>query len=184
MRTSIRLALPALVAASALTLTACGGDDADDGGDSNAAAQESGGAAADESAEEETPAAPAPTVDDLRGDWYADPDAQESSTNIAFYGAEAALYFDMSVEGDGCLSGSYTDGTLAFTQCFNAAGESADDRSAELTLNEDGTLDVAWASGTTETYTNTVPDGVGFSEEDFADVEDMMSDVEEELLGG
>ncbi|MEV1011983.1 hypothetical protein [Streptomyces sp. NPDC049881] len=175
MRSSIRLALPALVAATALTLTACGDDDADSGNNNAGDSQESNGATEEESEApaEETPAEetaseePAaeegtvPEIDDLRGDWYVDTQDQDNSHNLTFYGAEEIIFIeDMTAEGDMCSAGTYADGALSVTDCMLG-----DDRSAELRLADDGTLNVTWDSGESESYTNTVPGGAGFTED-------------------
>ncbi|MFR9727377.1 hypothetical protein ACL02R_29050 [Streptomyces sp. MS19] len=190
MRSSIRLALPALLAATALTLTACGGDDdADSGNDNASGSQESNGGATEEESEapaEETPAEePAaeegtvPEIDDLRGDWYVDPDDQENSHNLAVYGDEEIIFIeDMTAEGDLCSAGTYADGVLTVTDCMMGG----DDRSAELSLADDGTLNVTWDNGESESYTNTVTGGAaaGFTEDIY---EQFLGDLDELTAG-
>ncbi|WP_129840802.1 hypothetical protein [Streptomyces sp. RFCAC02] len=173
MRTAIRLALPLVAAAAALSLTACGDEDASSDGGSGETAADEGGTDADTDAESQdsgqdgeggsgdgaeagTDGSAAPSVDDLMGNWFVDPADPGRSHRIVVEGPDEVSFIEsLEAEGDLCNRGVYADGTLTFApeDCLQQGAEPWPDRSATLVLNEDGTLHVTWESGLEEDYT-------------------------------
>jgi hypothetical protein len=157
MRKAVRLAAPAAIAAAALILTGCGSDSKDDdakGGDSQQESTTGGGDdaaddAADDTATDDAPAGEAPSAAELEGWWTADLSGAEANTLI-FSAGEATMAVPLSGEEADLCSGAVTDGTVTL-ECLLGS----DFTEGTLALDGD-TLQVAWSSGTTETY-NKIP---------------------------
>ncbi|WP_059012765.1 hypothetical protein [Streptomyces specialis] len=190
MRKSIRLALPAIAAAS-LLLTGCGDDDSDGGspltpGGDGGQEQEQGDTGGEQTPSGDgeqsgdtggdsggdTGGGSAPSADQLEGMWLEGTNPEDSS--LLFSAGSVTYIEDDLEEGDVCygeLGGS------GFTvECTQMGANLFPD--TEATLNLDGdTLTVEWASGTTETFTS------------FGDLGDMgdlggledLEDLEQEL---
>ncbi|UED84759.1 hypothetical protein [Streptomyces profundus] len=190
MRSSIRLAVPA-VAAAMLLLSACGGDDEDgEGGGSlgqGGQEQDGGDTGGDETGGEEAAGGDAggaaPTAEELEGFWATgleEADAVLTFTSGTVTFVENTLS-DMS--GASCF-GTVADDTISL-ECDNG---STDFSEATLALNGSD-LNVTWASGTTETYQSLgdmagledMPDlgDLGGLDEDLAELEELQRELEE-----
>ncbi|RKN39216.1 hypothetical protein [Streptomyces hoynatensis] len=88
------------------------------------------------------------------GDWYVDPTHQDESHNLYILGTSAAFFEDLGAEGDLCDSGTLNGPNLTLGGCSVYGEQEWTDMTATLSLNGDGTLQVVWASGLTETYVN------------------------------
>lgn len=86
------------------------------------------------------------------GDWYVDPNDPNGSHNIDITPYNVYFTEDMGSEGDMCFSGTLSGNTLQLGGCVVYGSQEWTDMTATLTLNPDGTLQVVWASGLTETY--------------------------------
>ncbi|MGK5530507.1 hypothetical protein [Streptomyces sp. URMC 129] len=188
MRTSIRIALPA-VAAAALLLSGCGDDDSDggngpvpgaDGGQEQGGAESggeeaTGGSDGGESGAEGASGGDsggqggsAPTAEQLEGMWLEGTNPEDSS--LMFSSGSVTYIEDDLEEGDLC-SGTVND--TGFTvECTQLGAEMWPDTEATMTLDGE-TLTVVWASGTTETFTS-------FGDVDLGDMGDL-EDLEQEL---
>ncbi|MFB7897926.1 hypothetical protein ACFC1B_16490 [Streptomyces xiamenensis] len=155
MRKAVRLATPAAIAAAALILTGCGSDSKDDDAKGNDSQQESttggGDDAADDAddAADDAPAGEAPSAAELEGWWTADLSGAEANTLI-FSAEEATMAVPLSGDEADLCNGTVTDGTVTL-ECLLGS----DFTEGTLALDGD-TLQVAWSSGTTETY-NKIP---------------------------
>ncbi|MDT0346708.1 hypothetical protein [Streptomyces litchfieldiae] len=193
MRRSIRLAVPAIAAATFL-LTGCGSDDEEGGspfgGGSGEENAQEGGAASGETGGEEAPAdeggsggGAAPTNEELEGFWTETAGGDDSTLTIT--AGEAQYMENIEEEGDLC-TGSVSDGTLT-VECLQLGSALFPDTEAALTL--DGTtLTVAWASGTTETFESLAGDLgdlgdmgslEGLETPDMSELEDLQQELED-----
>ncbi|MFR9722571.1 hypothetical protein ACL02R_04240 [Streptomyces sp. MS19] len=167
MHRSIRLALPAVAAASALVLTGCGDDSEPPFGVGAEDIQMPDDSDLpdvpdpDVPDEEDVPDLPDFDEGDLGngdaeggydGSWYVDPNDTGGSHNLDFVGSGVTFYEDLGAEGDVC-HGTLTADTFTFTECSEFGTETWADMSATTVLNDDGTMTVVWESGLEETYT-------------------------------
>ncbi|WP_193317858.1 MULTISPECIES: hypothetical protein [Streptomyces] len=192
MRSSIRLAVPA-VAAAMLLLGACGGDDEDgEGGalgigeqpeeeqqpegEAETGGEEGGDAGAEGGA--------APTAEELEGMWSTG--LEDADAVLTF--TSGSVTFMESTGAD--MSGAYCLGTVSGAsmslECDNG---STDWSEGTLALNG-SELNVTWASGTSETYTSLsdisgledmpdLGDLGGLGEEELAELEDLEQELED-----
>ncbi|MFF2377729.1 hypothetical protein ACFVUW_25410 [Streptomyces xiamenensis] len=168
MRKAVRLAAPAAIAAAALILTGCSSDsDSKDddakGGDSQQESTTGGdtetdpddGTDTDADTDTEAPAGDTPTGEDLLGMWGIVAEGDESAI-LMFSDTGSTAYAPTGAEkADECF-GTASDGTLSL-DCVD--GGSWTDGTLAL---EGDVLNVAWADGTTESFTKI--DGFGFEE--------------------
>ncbi|WP_165953721.1 hypothetical protein [Streptomyces sp. 8K308] len=192
MRKSIRLALPAVAAALALSLTACGEDEesnSNDAGNDNGASETTGGGEGEEAADDQAggeaggAGGSAPTAEQITGSWYVDLNNTSTSHNLDIFDGTVSFFEDMGGEGDTC-DGTYADGTITLTECTVYGDEEWTDMSATVTWPGDGTIAVTWASGLTETYSNMLADmDLGelgdLGDMDLSELEDSLAELEE-----
>lgn len=188
MRSSIRLAVPA-VAAAMLLLSACGGDDEDgeggalgigeqqegEGGEDEAAAETGGDAGAEGEGAGQTP-----TAEELEGFWATG--LEDADSTLTF--TSGSVTFMENTNSD--LTAAYCFGTLSGDTMSLECDNGATDWN-EATLALDGSdLNVTWASGTSQTYQSLtdisgledLPD-VGDLEQDLAELEDLEQELED-----
>ncbi|GAA2379329.1 hypothetical protein [Streptomyces carpaticus] len=172
MRKAVRLAAPAALAAAALVLTGCSSDsDSDSGNDAKGSGSQeettTGGddATDDEAAGDDAPAGDVPSDADLKGWWSADMTSDEANTLI-FSDSDATMAVPINeTEADLC-SGTVADGKVTL-ECLLGS----EFTEGTLTLNG-SELNVAWAGGTTETYTK-IPGLDDFDMGDMGDLGDL-----------
>ncbi|MFI7277561.1 hypothetical protein [Streptomyces sp. NPDC049879] len=173
MHRSIRLALPAVAAASALVLTGCGDDSEppfgvgaediqipDDSDLPDVPDPEVPGG------EEEQPDVPdlgdedMPDLGDIPGsspfdgEWYVDPADTDASPNFDIYFGQVSFTDMGAYEGDLCYGTITEDGAITLDECSMYGNDEWTDMSATAEVNDDGTMNVTWSSGATETYQN------------------------------
>ncbi|WP_326598525.1 hypothetical protein [Streptomyces sp. NBC_01803] len=188
MRRSIRLALPA-VAAATLLLSGCGDDDSDggsplspggdggqeqeQGGDtggeetsSGSDGEQTGDTGGDSGGDSGGQAGAAPSAEDLEGMWLEG--YEEADSSLMFSSGSVTYIEDSGAEGDVCY-GELSGGGFT-VECSQMGTSTWPDTEATLTL-DGGTLNVVWASGTTESY-----ESIG----DMGDLGDL-GDLEQEL---
>ncbi|WP_129839579.1 hypothetical protein [Streptomyces sp. RFCAC02] len=154
MRTSRRLVVPAVAAATALLLPGCGGDDGD-GGAFGTGSGAGGTGGEDEAQEGGAGGGSIPSVAAVTGDWYVNPDDTMESHNLWLNGTDARFYENAGTDRDYCDAGTIDEhGHIELTTCHTWGDELWPAPSADVTLNADGSLTVVWASGVTEVYWN------------------------------
>ncbi|MEO3756272.1 hypothetical protein [Streptomyces sp. B6B3] len=138
MRTTLKLALPA-VAAAALLLAGCGDDGDDDGGTGSGGEQEQ--------QEQDESTGDSAASGDLEGNWATGLDGSDSV--LTFIGTNVT--FTESIAGG--LDSAICFGTVADDAMTLECDTSDAADWTEATLARDGeTLTVEWGSGTSQTY--------------------------------
>ncbi|MDT0267604.1 hypothetical protein RM844_15050 [Streptomyces sp. DSM 44915] len=195
MRSSIRLAVPA-VAAAMLLLSACGGDDEGDEGGTLGIGEEQQEGGAEEGAEEGEsagdtggdaggePAGEAPTAEELEGFWATG--LEDSDAALTF--SSGTVTFVENTAAD--MTGAVCFGTVAGATITLECDTGATDWSEGTLALDGGDLNVTWASGTTQTF-QSLADAAGLENlpdmgdlgglEDLPGLEEDLADLEQEL---
>jgi len=165
MRTNIKLALPAMAAVAALALTACNDDDDNESPAAQGAGQSQTEASSEPSGDAQS-GGPAPSLSDLEGTWMTGAD---SDASMLIVGEDGSVNWveNEGDEGDVCMGS--VDGATMTVECMQYGDQAWPDTEATLSL-ADGTLTVAWASGTTQTFTSLADMGLG-------DLDDLIGDL-------
>ncbi|UCM87737.1 hypothetical protein [Streptomyces marincola] len=200
MHRSIRLALPAAAAATALAISGCSGegpspfeapdleesleqlDDGATGGEDDAPEGGTGG----DTGETEPPADEPPgdtsggaggdtgglggSADDIEGDWFTGTTRDDANLEVLNGDGTVKFYEDFGMEGDVC-DGTIGNGTITLEECTVYGSQEWTDMTATYTV--DGpTMEVTWSSGTTQTFRNAY--GGGFDEDELSELQENV----------